>query len=131
MAGLKRRPGRYERWGLSLPGLVLSWVAFAAPLPDGPPLVVDPSLSLVARGNVLLAARDGAPIPPGWAIGRDGRPTTDPARIVGRDAFDAHMAGRAEPADRITPSAAVLAELAALGARFGLPFPTGAERDEC
>jgi hypothetical protein len=34
MAGLKRRPGRYEPWGLSPLGLVLSWVE-KHPLADG------------------------------------------------------------------------------------------------
>lgn len=57
-------------------------LAFAAPLPDGPPLVFDMSCSKVARGNVLLAARSGQAIPGDWAIGRDGAPTTDPAEAL-------------------------------------------------
>jgi LDH2 family malate/lactate/ureidoglycolate dehydrogenase len=36
----------------------------------------------VARGNVLLAAREKRPIPGDWAIGRDGRPTTDAAEAL-------------------------------------------------
>ena len=31
----------------------------------------------VARGNVLAAKREGRPIPEGWAIDEEGRPTTD------------------------------------------------------
>jgi len=31
----------------------------------------------VARGKVMLAARRGEPIPRGWALDRDGMPTTD------------------------------------------------------
>jgi (2R)-3-sulfolactate dehydrogenase (NADP+) len=42
------------------------------------PLVVDLSLSEVARGKLMVAAREGKPIPEGWALDRDGRPTTDP-----------------------------------------------------
>lgn len=57
-------------------------LAFATPLPDGPPLVFDMSCSKVARGNVLLAARTGQAIPGDWAIGRDGTPTTDPAEAL-------------------------------------------------
>jgi len=57
-------------------------LAFAAPVPGGPPLVVDLSFSKVARGNVLLAARTGKPIPDDWAIGPDGRPTTDPVEAA-------------------------------------------------
>ena len=41
------------------------------------PLVIDLSLSEAARGKVMVAARDGTPIPPGWALDCDGTPTTD------------------------------------------------------
>src|SRR6185437_13071471 len=42
------------------------------------PLSIDLSLSEVARGKVMVAAKEGKPIPLGWALDRDGRPTTDP-----------------------------------------------------
>lgn len=42
------------------------------------PLVIDLSLSEVARGKLMVAARDGRPIPLGWALDREGKPTTDP-----------------------------------------------------
>ncbi|MEM7696206.1 MAG: Ldh family oxidoreductase [Pseudomonadota bacterium] len=51
-------------------------IAFAAPLGDET-VVVDLSLSKVARGNVVKAAQDGTPIPEGWALDADGNPTTD------------------------------------------------------
>ena len=41
------------------------------------PLSVDLSLSEAARGKVMVAARKGEAIPLGWALDRDGRPTTD------------------------------------------------------
>jgi (2R)-3-sulfolactate dehydrogenase (NADP+) len=41
------------------------------------PLVIDLSLSEAARGKVMVAARLGRPIPAGWALDRDGHPTTD------------------------------------------------------
>ncbi len=53
-------------------------IAFACPLPDRPPIVVDLSLSKVARGNILAAKQKGQPIPEGWALDPEGRPTTDP-----------------------------------------------------
>ncbi|QJP15650.1 Ldh family oxidoreductase [Starkeya sp. ORNL1] len=53
-------------------------IAFAAPVAEGQPLVFDMATSIVARGNVLQAARDKTPIPEGWSIGPDGLPTTDP-----------------------------------------------------
>ncbi|HTS22338.1 MAG TPA: Ldh family oxidoreductase [Casimicrobiaceae bacterium] len=43
------------------------------------PLVIDLSLSEVARGKLMVAARDKIAIPPGWALDKDGAPTTDPA----------------------------------------------------
>jgi len=52
-------------------------IAFACPVAEGEPLVIDLSLSRVARGKVMLAAREGRPIPEGWALDPEGRPTTD------------------------------------------------------
>lgn len=52
-------------------------LAFATPLRDRPPAVVDLSVAKVARGNVLAAAQRGEPIPEGWALDPEGRPTTD------------------------------------------------------
>ncbi len=52
-------------------------IAFATPLKDRPPAVVDLSVAKVARGNVLAAAQRGESIPEGWALDRHGNPTTD------------------------------------------------------
>jgi LDH2 family malate/lactate/ureidoglycolate dehydrogenase len=54
-------------------------LAFAMPVASGPPLVFDMANSVVARGNLHDAVREGRDtIPEGWAIGPDGQPTTDP-----------------------------------------------------
>lgn len=53
-------------------------IAAAFPRRDADPLLVDLSLSEVARGKLMVAAKEGKSIPPGWAVDRDGRPTTDP-----------------------------------------------------
>ncbi len=53
-------------------------LAFAAPQTNKPPLVIDMSLSKVARGKVNVAAQKGEVIPKGWAVDQDGNPTTDP-----------------------------------------------------
>jgi (2R)-3-sulfolactate dehydrogenase (NADP+) len=45
---------------------------------SGDPLVIDMSLSAVARGKLLVAAKNGQAIPEGWALTADGKPTTDP-----------------------------------------------------
>ena len=52
-------------------------IAFASPVAGRPPLVFDMAASGVARGNVLAARRENRPIPEGWAIDQQGRPTTD------------------------------------------------------
>jgi (2R)-3-sulfolactate dehydrogenase (NADP+) len=52
-------------------------IAAIFPRRDALPLTIDLSLSEVARGKVMVAAKEGRPIPLGWALDREGRPTTD------------------------------------------------------
>ena len=52
-------------------------IGFAAPRADDPPLVIDMSLSKVARGRINVAAQADEPIPRDWAFDADGNPTTD------------------------------------------------------
>ena len=52
-------------------------VAAAFPRRIGDPLVIDMALSEVARGKIMVAAREGRPIPEGWALDAAGNPTTD------------------------------------------------------
>jgi (2R)-3-sulfolactate dehydrogenase (NADP+) len=54
-------------------------VAAIYPRANAAPLAIDLSLSEVARGKLMVAVKEGKPIPLGWALDRDGRPTTDPA----------------------------------------------------
>jgi len=53
-------------------------IAAVFPRRDGAPLAIDLSLSEVARGKLMVAAREGKPIPLGWALDAAGAPTTDP-----------------------------------------------------
>ncbi len=53
-------------------------LAAAFPIGSLDPLVIDMSLSAVARGKLLVAAKNGEAIPQGWALTADGKPTTDP-----------------------------------------------------
>jgi ureidoglycolate dehydrogenase (NAD+) len=48
------------------------------PAGEEPPVVLDMATSEVAHGRVRAAALRGERIPPTWALGPDGRPTTDP-----------------------------------------------------
>ncbi len=58
---------------------------FAVSVPDGSgglALSSDQSASVVAKSEVMKHAREGRPIPPGWALDADGQPTTDPQLAV-------------------------------------------------
>lgn len=65
--------------GASGPVIGNNPLAFALPLAGRAPLVFDMANSVVARGHVAQAVREGQDIiPPEWALGPDGQPTTDP-----------------------------------------------------
>lgn len=52
-------------------------VAFACPRESADPLLIDLSLSKVARGKIKLASDAGREIPLGWATNKQGEPTTN------------------------------------------------------
>lgn len=56
--------------------------AIAAPAGKYRPVVLDMATSVVARGKVSLAEQRGEPIPEGWALDPQGRPTTDPSAAL-------------------------------------------------
>ena len=60
-------PKAIAPWGGSAPVFGTNPIAFAAPRASAPPLVVDMSVSKIARGKILLAAEEGRPIPGDWA----------------------------------------------------------------
>ncbi|WP_045389051.1 Ldh family oxidoreductase [Falsirhodobacter sp. alg1] len=57
-------------------------VAFGWPRKDNTPYVFDFATSVAARGEIELHRRAGTPLPEGWAIDAEGRPTTDPAAAL-------------------------------------------------
>ena len=71
-------PAGIAPWGGAKGVFGTNPIAFAAPRRGQAPLVVDASLSTVARGKLMVAAQKGEPIPEGWALDAEGRPTTDP-----------------------------------------------------
>jgi (2R)-3-sulfolactate dehydrogenase (NADP+) len=75
-------PAAISPWGGNQPLYGTNPIAFACPRKDAPPLVIDLSLSKVARGKIKLAADDGAPIPDDWATDSSGNPTTDAAAAI-------------------------------------------------
>ena len=92
-------------------------VAAVFPRRGQDPLMIDLSLSEVARGKVMVAAKKGEAIPLGWALDADGQATTD---------AQAALAGSMLPLGATTsPKGAMLAlvvELlvtALIGGRYG------------
>ena len=57
-------------------------IAFSWPRPGRSPFVFDMATARLARGDVMLAARDGHEVPEGTGLGPDGEPTTDPEAIL-------------------------------------------------
>lgn len=71
-------PGAMPAWGGKRALFGTNPIAAVFPRRDAPPLVIDLSLSEVARGKLMVAAKKGESIPLGWALDKDGNPTTDP-----------------------------------------------------
>jgi (2R)-3-sulfolactate dehydrogenase (NADP+) len=71
-------PAAIAPWGGARALFGTNPIAFACPQAGRPPLVIDLSLSKVARGKIMVAAQKGERIPEGWALDGEGRPTSDP-----------------------------------------------------
>jgi LDH2 family malate/lactate/ureidoglycolate dehydrogenase len=64
-------------WGGTEPYMSTNPLSIAVPGEDGP-VIMDMATSVVARGHILLASTRGdKTIPEGWALDKEGRPTTD------------------------------------------------------
>ncbi len=55
-------------------------IAFSAPVKGADPFVFDMATTVAAMGKIKTLLQQGAPMPEGWMVGRDGEPLTDPAR---------------------------------------------------
>lgn len=55
---------------------------FGVAFPGDPPFLLDMAPTIVARGKIRKAAREDRPIPEGWALDAEGRPTTDAAAAL-------------------------------------------------
>ena len=115
--GLANSPAAMPAAGGKHPIFGTNPVAAAFPRRGADPLLIDLSLSEVARGKVMVAAKKGEPIPLGWALDGAGQPTTD---------AQAALSGSMLPIGAVTsPKGAMLAlvvELlvtALIGAQFG------------
>jgi (2R)-3-sulfolactate dehydrogenase (NADP+) len=73
---LTNSPAAINAWGGKRAYFGTNPIAAIFPRRDAAPIVVDLSLTEVTRGKIMLMAKEGKPIPPGWAVDRDGNPTT-------------------------------------------------------
>ncbi|MFC1713579.1 Ldh family oxidoreductase [Candidatus Poribacteria bacterium] len=86
MAGIALvcNPPNMAPYGAKTRGVHNSPISIAVPAKRHRPLVLDMATSVAAGGKLNLAVDKGIPIPEGWAIDADGKPTTDPnlARVL-------------------------------------------------
>jgi L-2-hydroxycarboxylate dehydrogenase (NAD+) len=57
-------------------------IAFAAPSDMDYPFCFDGATPITQRGKIEVAARAEKPVPPGWVIDAQGKPMTDPVKIL-------------------------------------------------
>ena len=100
-------------------------VAAVFPRRSADPLMIDLSLSEVARGKLMVAAKEGRAIPIGWALDAAGEPTTDPKAGMAGSMLPFGSGPASGPGADSSPKGAMLAlvvELlvtAVIGAQFG------------
>ena len=77
-------PSAMPAWNGKTPLFGTNPIAAIFPRRDADALLIDLALSEAARGKIMVAAKEGKPIPLGWAVDSEGRPTTDAkAALVG------------------------------------------------
>jgi (2R)-3-sulfolactate dehydrogenase (NADP+) len=75
-------PAAIPAWGGKKPLFGTDPVAGIFPRKGKAPIVVDLALTTVVRGKIMMAMRKGEKIPEGWALDRNGKPTTDPKEAI-------------------------------------------------
>lgn len=81
------------------------------------PLMIDMSLSEVARGKLMVAAKAGKSIPLGWAVDAQGQPTTDPK--AGMHGSMLPIGAASSPKGAMLALVVELLVTALIGANFG------------
>ncbi len=84
---------------------------------DAIPLMIDLSLSEVARGKLMVAAKEGKSIPAGWALDAQGHPTTDPK--AGLEGSMLPIGAVSSPKGAMLALVVELLVTALIGANFG------------
>jgi (2R)-3-sulfolactate dehydrogenase (NADP+) len=89
-------------------------IAAVFPRRDAAPITIDLSLSEVARGKIMVAAQKGEAIPAGWALDKQGLPTTD-----AKAALEGMMLPMGGPKGAMLALMVELLVVALTGAHFG------------
>ncbi len=77
--GFTNAPASIAPSGGATPVIGTNPFSIAVPGQDGEPaILIDQSASTIAKSEVMKHAREGKPIPVGWALDAEGNPTTDP-----------------------------------------------------
>jgi len=79
---LGNSPAAMPAWGGKRSAMGTNPIAAIFPRRHKAPVLIDLSLSEVARGKIMLASKAGTTIPLGWALDENGDPTTDPNRAL-------------------------------------------------
>lgn len=69
-------------WGGAERLLGINPLGIAVPAGEEPPIVYDAAWSGGAHGKIRVYQQKGLPLPEGWALDKDGAPTTDPAAAI-------------------------------------------------
>ena len=75
-------PSNVAPWGGIKAYIGTNPLCYAVPAGERRPIVFDAATSIVARGKIILAGIEGKPIPDGWALDRNGNPTSDTAEAL-------------------------------------------------
>ena len=92
-------------------------IAAVFPRRDKSPVAIDLSLSEVARGKLMVAAKEGRSIPLGWALDAQGQPTTDPK--AGLEGSMLPLGAASSPKGAMLALIVELLVTALIGGKFG------------
>lgn len=79
---LTNSPAGIPPWGGRKAFLGTNPIAFGFPTGTDVPVMIDLSTSVVARGKIMAAEKQGEAIPDGWAIDENGKMTNDPSAAL-------------------------------------------------
>ena len=99
--------------------------SFAAPGEPGRPFLLDMATTTAAFGRVRNKVNENLPVPPGWVLDAQGRPSTDPHDVAARGGFLTSLGGSREGASYKGYGLAMMVDILA-GGLAGMSYPSDA-----